>query len=217
MIERQGNMLATLEAQVDPKQTAVLVVDIQNDFCAAGGTFDRSGKDLTFMRSVVPKVGSFLREVRHSGAKVIWIKMSLADQWIGDPWRVNLVRRDLLSICVPGTWGEDYYEIRPAPGDIEVAKYRYSAFVGTNLELILKRLGIKTLIMTGMATNVCVESTARDAFMRDFYVVFLEDCLAAGTREAHEASLRTLGDSFGFVTSSSEVVTIWSNLRESSK
>ncbi|MFC2018953.1 cysteine hydrolase family protein, partial [Chloroflexota bacterium] len=88
-------------------------------------------------------------------------------------------------------------------------KHRYSAFIDTDLDLILRSQGIKTVIMTGVATNVCVESTARDASMKDYYVVFVKDCAASFTMRDHNATLRTMGTLFGTVASSQEVMGAW--------
>ncbi len=88
-------------------------------------------------------------------------------------------------------------------------KHRYSAFVGTRLESVLHTLGIKTLIMTGVGTNVCVESTARDGFMRDFNIVFLSDCTATSTQEFHDATLANIKLFFGVVATSDDVLATW--------
>jgi ureidoacrylate peracid hydrolase len=90
-----------------------------------------------------------------------------------------------------------------------VTKHRYSAFVGTDLEQVLRALGRRSVIMTGEATNVCVESTARDAYMRDFFVAFTSDCTASTSQDAHEATLYTMGKHFGEVVTSDEVIAAW--------
>jgi ureidoacrylate peracid hydrolase len=90
-----------------------------------------------------------------------------------------------------------------------VTKHRYSAFVGTDLEQVLRAIGARSVIMTGEATNVCVESTARDAYMRDFFVAFLSDCTASTSQEAHDATLYTMGKHFGQVLTSDDVIGAW--------
>jgi ureidoacrylate peracid hydrolase len=112
-------------------------------------------------------------------------------------------------LCEEGTWGAEWYEILPEPGDAIVTKHRFSAFIGTDFDLILRAKGIESLILTGTRTNVCVESTARDAFMMDYYVVVLSDCTASGSEEAHQRGL--LG-SFGDKATSAEVIAEWQRL-----
>jgi ureidoacrylate peracid hydrolase len=90
-----------------------------------------------------------------------------------------------------------------------VTKHRYSAFVGTDLEQVLRALGRRSVIMTGEATNVCVESTARDAYMRDFWVAFTSDCTASTSQAAHDATLYSMGKHFGQVLTSNDVIAAW--------
>jgi ureidoacrylate peracid hydrolase len=90
-----------------------------------------------------------------------------------------------------------------------VTKHRYSGFVGTDLDLILRSHHTRSVIMTGEATNVCVETTARDAFMHDYFVAFVSDCTAATVKAAHEATLYTIGKHFGKVLTASEVIGAW--------
>ncbi|MCL5961682.1 MAG: cysteine hydrolase [Chloroflexi bacterium] len=212
-------MLASLESQVDPKHTAVIVVDVQNDYCAGGGALHLRGNDVSLAQEMVPRLGVLLEEARRVGTRIIWVKM-LNLEWTASAVRracLAMTNRTTISSCQAGTWGQDYYELRPAPGDIEISKYRYSAFIGTNLDLILRSLQIKTLIMTGVATNVCVESTARDGYMMDYYVVFLDDCTAAFKPEAHQATLDNMAEYFGIVTSSTEVINTWRTERSNAK
>ena len=114
-----------------------------------------------------------------------------------------------------GTWGGDFYDdIRPdlSGSDIVVHKYRYSAFAGTNLDLVLRSHGIKTLVMCGDATSGCVESTTRDGFFADYYVVTAGDACADFDVDRHAASLRKMDLSFGYVTSVNELATFWAPL-----
>ena len=90
-----------------------------------------------------------------------------------------------------------------------ITKHRYSAFLGTNLDLILRSRGIRSLLISGVGTNVCVESTLRDGYMRDYYIVLLEDCVGATDRELHEATLKNVSLHFGAVSNSNEVRKLW--------
>jgi ureidoacrylate peracid hydrolase len=114
-------------------------------------------------------------------------------------------------VAVEGTWGAEFYHgIRPGPGEIVITKHRYGGFTGTDLEIILGSLGAKTLVLTGVATNVCVESTAREGFMLDYDIVVVSDCCATVGRELHEGTLENIRLNFGRVASADEVVAAWS-------
>ncbi|MDB5055744.1 MAG: isochorismatase hydrolase, partial [Bacilli bacterium] len=112
-------------------------------------------------------------------------------------------------ICNTGSWGAEFYEVAPLPGDIVVKKHRFSAFINTRLESVLRALKIETLVLTGVSTNICVESTARDGFMLDFRIVLMKDACAAFSQEEHDMSLKTIDTYFGMVARTNEVISFW--------
>jgi ureidoacrylate peracid hydrolase len=113
-------------------------------------------------------------------------------------------------VCREGAWEGDWYEnIRPGPGDIVVAKHRYDAFQGTDLELVLRSHAIRTLVLTGVVTNVCVETTARAGFVRDYYIAVVEDGCAAYVAEDHEQTLKNIRRFFGVTPAIQELCAIW--------
>jgi ureidoacrylate peracid hydrolase len=117
---------------------------------------------------------------------------------------------DFDPLAEEGSWGAEICEgFEPQPGDIQLDKNRYGGFTGTNLDLILRARGVKTIIMTGVATNVCVESTAREGFMLDYNVVMVGNACAASTRELHEGTLASVRGWFGRVESAEDVITAW--------
>jgi ureidoacrylate peracid hydrolase len=99
--------------------------------------------------------------------------------------------------------------VRPRPDEPVVTKHRYGAFESTDLDLVLRSRGVRTVIMTGVATNVCVETTARQAFLRDYYVVFLRDCTATYSQAEHDAALHNIDQFFGQVAGAEEVMACW--------
>lgn len=120
-------------------------------------------------------------------------------------------------MCLPGTWGAEFYagveprtsaDSDPANHDYVVTKHRYSGFVDTDLDLVLRTQAIKTLIMAGTSSNGCVEATAYMGFMRDYAIVFLSDCTAASNPEKHAEALQRVR-SWATVASSAEVVQAW--------
>lgn len=209
-------MLRTLEEKVDPKHAALLVVDLQNDFCHNEGLLARQGRDRSMANQMVPRLIRFLSEARQRGLMVVFIRV-INNQWtlspIGREHELRLHPETSGIVCQEGSWGAEFYEVVPQSDECIVTKHRYSAFIDTDLDVILRSKGIKSLIMTGVATNVCVESTARDGFMRDYYVVFVNDCTAATHIEDHEATLRNIQNSFGVVATAEELITAWRSIK----
>jgi ureidoacrylate peracid hydrolase len=208
-----------LEQLLDPGQAALIVVDMQNDFCDAKGTFAAHGGDPSMIQEMAPRLQRLLEAARRASLPIVHVRTHHSDWTDSASW----LGRHATSyrMCFPGSWGADFYPgFEPrvtsdwAPGSHEyvVTKHRYSGFVGTDLDLVLRSQGVRTVIMTGEATNVCVETTARDAYMRDYYVAFVSDCTAAGVRGAHDATLYTMGKHFGRVLTSEEIVATWKGL-----
>lgn len=204
-------LLTSIEQKVDPQHTAVLVIDVQNDFCHDDGYLRRIlGLDISATQEMVVRLEGFLDGARKSNLKVVFIQGIYNNRYLSGPFiekdRVHGLHTER---CLEGSWGADFYKVRPLPAEPVVQKHRYSAFVRTDLDRILQEAGIRTLILTGVTTNVCVESTARDGFMRDYYIVLLSDCTATYSREAHEATLRNISRHFGMVATSTEAINVW--------
>ena len=200
-----------LAERIDPKTTALVVVDVQNDFCHGDGLIAGLGADVTAAQEMVPRLMLLVDRAREVGATVIWLQLVNAEYTTSvvahDQRRRTRPGTDL--ICKAGSWGAELYRVEPVDGEPVVVKRRYSPFVDTEFELILRSRGIRTLVVTGVATNVCVESTARDAYMRDYYVVLVDDCSAAYDPAGHAATLRNVDDHFGLVVRSEEVFGAW--------
>ena len=210
-------MLSTLAEKVHPAHCAVLLVDVQNDFCAPGGAMHREGRDLSIVQDMVPRLERFLERARAASVKCIWIKNVYntgANWYLSEVWREQAKRRRKgayidYPVCEPNAWNGEFYRVRPLPTEPIVIKHRYGAFESTDLDLVLRSNGIRTVIMTGIATNVCVETTARQAFLRDYYVVFTRDGTATFTKAEHEAALHNIDQFFGQVVSADEVIACW--------
>ena len=210
-------MLRTLSEKVQPEHSAVLIVDVQNDFCAEGGALHREGRDLSLVQAMVPRLARFLEAARAARVPLVWIRNVYntdANWYLSEVWLEQAMRRRKGNyvenpVCQPGAWNGDFYHVRPRPDEVIVTKHRYGAFESTDLDLTLRSRGIRAVIMTGVATNVCVETTARQAFLRDYYVVFTSDCTATYTRAEHEATLHNIDLFFGQVAVSDEIVACW--------
>jgi ureidoacrylate peracid hydrolase len=209
----------TLAELVNRKHTAVIVVDMQNDFCKAGWTFDRLGIDISMYPSMLPRLSRLLTGARDIGVQVIYIQMTvLPNRMSESPAQIRFNMRlhlashgatQPLLYTIEDTPGQEIIaELAPEPGDLVVRKYRSSGFWGTNLDMLLRSNGIETVIVTGCTTEGCVESTARDAMFNDYYVVLPEDCVASDDPHQHEASLFLMRHRFD-VVSSTDILTTW--------
>ena len=209
----------TLAELVNRKHTAVIVVDMQNDFCKPGWTFDRLGIDISMYPSILPRLSRLLSGARDIGVKVIYIQMTvLPNRMSKSPAQIRFnmrlhlashgVTQPLLYTIEDSPGQEIIAELAPEPGDLVVRKYRSSGFWGTNLDMLLRSNGIETVIVTGCTTEGCVESTARDAMFNDYYVVLPEDCVASDDPRQHEASLFLMRHRFD-VVSSNDILTAW--------
>lgn len=201
-------------ATLDPSSTALLVVDFQNDFCAPGGFYDQIGYDLSMGQAAARRTVEFLPVAREAGVLVVFLRCVYDAPYVSDMMRRWYELRGFpLEYCQDGQWGCDFYEVEPAAGDLVVTKHRYSGFTDTELQAILRSNNIRNLVLTGVATNVCVESTARDAFMADYHVALVSDCCGTYSEALHEATLETTRRAFGLVLTASEVAEVWQGAR----
>lgn len=184
----------------DPLTTAVLIVDLQNDFLDPKGAYGRSGTSNPDIAALPAKVGPLLAEVRKAGGWIVSTQFTLVPGKNGEPFISNHLKklRPFLTKgdFMPSSWGHSLVnELQPA--DITIEKVAYSAFYQSRLDFALNRAGIKTLMVCGIVTNGGVASTVRDAHVRDFHTITLEDGCAAFSKEIHDvsiASLATVGE-----------------------
>jgi ureidoacrylate peracid hydrolase len=196
-----------LPEMVSPERTALLVVDIQNAFIHSQGRMGRAGINVSLMQGMVPRLQAFLEEARRvEGLTIIFLR-GIYDEWTASPAPGPVSQRK--SPMLPADWETDFYLVAPQPGERVVSKPRYGGFEGTDLDLILRGRGIQTLVMTGVGTNVCVETTARDGYQKNYGIVFVEDCTATTSVEDHQATLRNIATYFGYVVKAEDVVAAW--------
>ena len=205
-----------VEKILSPDWAALLVVDVQNDFCHEGGAFGRLGHDLGPIQTSVRALASFIEEARRARVPVIFIKTHHGPSTNSQAWLTRTARRGG-ELCVPGSWGAEFYQVAPAPDEPVLVKHRYSAFFNTDLDTILRCKGIETLIFAGVGTNACVESTVRDAFCRDYKNIFLSDGTATmdlpdrgwgpiSREDAQRYALTLMSSAFAQVMSVDEVL-----------
>ena len=209
-------MLRTLAEKVEPGRAALLVIDVQNDFCHSEGATAKNGADMAPMQTMVPSLNRLIEAARSAGLFVVFIRTTHGPETDSDAWLERRLDREHY-ICGDGGWGAEWYGVSPAPDEPIVIKHRYSAFIRTELDELLRSRGIESLILTGTTTNMCVESTARDGFMLDYYVVFVDDCTATSLPEQHQRTLETISRTFGVVATSGEISAEWTKVSASSR
>jgi ureidoacrylate peracid hydrolase len=194
-----------------PNRVAVLVIDMQNDFCSVDGYIERSlGKSAERCRAIAQPIMELVGAARSVMAPVIWIKADYSLDLIPCHMRAKRIERGIEAVCcAPTDWGSEFYGVRPDPTEPIVVKHCYSGFIGTDLETILHNLRAYTLVFAGVQTNVCVETTLRDAASRGFYPIVASDCVASHTHHLHEASIENIRTFFGGVADRSTIARLW--------
>ncbi len=197
---------------VFPKHTAVLVTDMQFDFCAPKGKLPAVLKqDVGPIEKAIPPLNRFLEEARRAGVHVIFVRMDERTKRMALNAQVKKEDNPVGDCCIPGTKGFEYYKVRPRQGDSEVVKKTYDAMSSAKLREILRKKKIKSLVLTGVFTHLCVDSTARSAFTKGYHIIIPRDLVAA-TKECeklHNASLESLGILHAHVTKASSIANAW--------
>lgn len=206
-------ILRSLKERCDPRLAALLVVDVQNDFVSPEGSAGKRGEDVSAALAMMPNLLALIEAARRVALTIVYIRTTHSE-WTDTPsWIYRSSQKSGLSTCREGTWGAEFYEgISPRPSERVVIKHRYSAFINTDLNTILRARGIQSVLVCGVATNVCVETSARDAYMFDYYVTVIDDCSAAYDAKLHMTTLENVRRHFGLVASSAEIAEVWSRL-----
>ena len=206
--------------EIDLQRTAVMVIDMQNAFVSKGGMFDLWGRDVLKNQKVIEPIRRITSTARAKGLKVVkvahvyatdlhdsggpdspsWRKSMLASYRNHPEWEDKLI--------FSGTWGADIVEeLKPQKGDIFISKPRYSAFFGTNLDAILKTYNNKYLVFMGVATNICVEASIRDAFNLAYFPILVSDAaMNTGEASVQEATIFNVKVCYGWVTTTEDLI-----------
>lgn len=177
------------------RETAVIVVDMQNDFCSPEGALARLGADVSRNQEVAKVLPGFLDRAREAGALIIWVLQNAKDEYVSDARRSRAAAmgRGVTEVAEAGTWGAELYDgLVPAEGDVTIEKSKYSAFVGTPLRNLLQARNRDTVVVCGTAANVCVDSTVRDAYMSDLTVLVPRDMVGSTKHDLAESALKNL-------------------------
>jgi ureidoacrylate peracid hydrolase len=202
-----------------PQETALIIVDMQNAYASPGGYLDLAGFDISGAAPAIEKIKEAADAARAAGMPVIFFQNGWDPDYVeaGGPGSPNWHKSNALKtmrkrpelqgkLLAKGGWDYELVQaLPPKPGDIVVEKPRYSAFFNTNLDSLLRAKGIRSLVFTGIATNVCVESTLRDGFFLEYFGVVLHDATHhAGPDYIQKATLFNVENFFGWVSSVEE-------------
>lgn len=196
----------TLDEVLAPDHSALVVVDMQNDLLSLDGAYASAGEDVDRVRGSISHVRRLIDIAHEAGVPVIYtMNTTLPDGRSDSPaWAYfkNYARPDLAgSYTIDGTWGwEIIPELTPTPDDVLIRKHRSDAFVGTDLDVVLRACQAKTVVTCGIVTNGCVESTVRHAAFLDYYSVLVEDACQSSSASLHEAALQLLRGRHDLVT-----------------
>lgn len=208
-------LLCSADERLSGASSALLVIDMQNDFCAPGGYISSLGIDVSPIAPIVPCLAKLIDEARQAGVPVIWVFAQYEDHLIPRSMLARKQQQGVKSVCcAKGSWGGEPFGVSPADGERVILKHNYDAFHQTDLDQTLRDLGVETLVFAGVQTNVCVESAVRHAHSLGYYTIIAADCVASHMQAQHEASLKTLGFLFADLLDSDSIARNWRAGRE---
>jgi ureidoacrylate peracid hydrolase len=211
--------------QIDLSRAAVVVVDMQNAFASPGGLLDLAGVDISGAAAVTRTIGQLLPAARACGVPVVYLQTGYKPDLSNGGGERSPNPRKETALClmrarpelrgqllVEGTWDFQIVdELAPQAGDVVVLKTRYSGFAGTTLDATLRVRGIQYLFFVGIATNVCVESTLRDAYFQEYWPLLVTDgAMQAGPPEAHAATIFNVESFFGWTLTAESLLRAFS-------
>lgn len=201
--------------RLDPRETAVVVIDMQNAYASPGGYVDEAGFDISGAAGAIGKIAQVLDTARSAGIQIVYLQNGWDPGYVeaGGPGSPNWHKSNALKtmrkrpelagkLLARGGWDYDLVDaLKPQDGDIVLGKTRYSAFFNSQLDSVLRARGIRTIVFVGIATNVCVESTLRDGFHLEYFGVMLEDATHhLGPPMMQEATVYNVEKFFGWVS-----------------
>lgn len=203
-----------LAAWIAPSRTALLVIDIQVDFASPDGALG-AYVDMAVVQPAVAAAERLVEAAREAGTPVVFVGLFTSPETDSSSWRERMRRRggdpdNESALCREGEVGSDFHGPKPLPGETVVKKARYSGFGGTDLDARLKALGVDTLVVAGLTTECCVDSTVRDAFSLDYHVFVAADACAAYEPDIHAASLKVMDLNSAILTDTAAIAHAWS-------
>lgn len=194
------------------RKSALIIVDVQNDFCHPEGLFAKKGLDVGAVTEIMPNIQRLIDAAHASGRPVIYIQNVEDESTDAEAW---LMRPDgdentpNENVTRRGTWGAQIYQLKPDERDIVIEKHRFSAFHNTRLDTVLRSLGVQTVAVTGLSTNVCVMNTAFNAVMYGYHVVLAQDGCAAWSKPAHDFAMNNIRLFVGKTANTEDIAACW--------
>ena len=210
-------LLNTLDEQIQPGETALLVIDMQNDYLSEKGKIGKLGIKPKGLGNI-EKINKLVEAARQAGVMVVWIRQTHSFEDALPNYMVTNIRKvkdrefESKDFFVPeGTWGADYYDkvTKRLPEELEVIKNNYGAFTDTKLSTYLKAKGIKSLIYTGITFEVCVLSTIIEGWMHGYYCILPTDGVLYYNETLYEELVKNHGLYFGYTPKSEEIIGTW--------
>ena len=200
--------MAEFKDKVVSQNCAVVLVDLQNDFCDSDGAWGKVVTDPDLAKRIA-SINAFLPEARARGVPALFVR-TIYNAWtISPPIRERWQSMGMEGLCIDGSWGAEFYQVRPQESDRVVNKYRASAFMETDLDLTLRAKEVQTLLLGGVGVWGGFFDTARDAIAKNYSVFLLEDCIAGGKSQERSLLIDLFRRYHGDVITSREVVEAW--------
>jgi ureidoacrylate peracid hydrolase len=209
-------------ARINAEKSALIVVDVQNDFFHEHGAVAQMGLSIEPVQQIMPSIHRAIALARSAGVPRIFLRGEHNHWFNTDPWLERgfagtTVDAQTVPIVETGSWGANFYQIDPTPEDLVITKHRYSGFAYTPLEIALQTMRCETVVLIGAATNVCVEATARDAVMKGYRPVIVSDCVASSVPRLHKAALEDMREYLGPVITLQDLINAWTPLDEAAE
>lgn len=204
--------MISLEQVLTQRKSALIIVDVQNDFCHPEGSFAKKGMDVSTVTGIIPNIQRLIDAAHAAKLPVIFIQNMEDESTDAEAW---LMRPDgdentpNENVTRRGTWGAEIFRLKPEEHDIVIEKHRFNAFHNTRLDTALRSLGVQSVVVTGLSTNVCVMNTAFNAVMYGYHVVLAEDACAAWSAPAHEFAVNNIRLFVGKVVDTEAVASCW--------
>ena len=203
----------SLATWIAPGRTAVLVIDMQVDFGSPDGVLG-AFIDMSVVEPALAAAEKLVADARAAGVPVVFVGLWTTPETDSAAWNERMRRRggdpDVdAALCRAGQVGSEFYGPNPLSGELVVHKTRYSGFVGTDLDIQLTKMGVDTLVVAGLTTECCVDSTVRDAFDLDYHVFVAADACAAYEADIHEASLKVMELNSAILTETAVIADAW--------
>ena len=199
---------------IAPHRTALLLVDMQVDFASPDGAMAKAGADVAAAQAALELASILAETARAVGVPCLFARLINRDSDETDllrEWKTRRGAEEDVPLCREGTAGAEFVGPKPQPGEAVFDKSRYDAFAGTGLDAHLRGLRRDTLVIAGLTTECCVDSTTRDAFERDYHVFIAKDAVAAYAPDLHGAALKALELNCAILADSDEIVAAWKN------